>query len=216
MPCKPRWKALTHGQSCKNRRVARAARDHHVRASVERSQKGLGPHHPDEMLAAVDDRAIECRCRVERLYAALAQPLIEKLLGLLRMNQCEPERQFFLAGNFLRDVERPVEMNVCPGCASRADEEGNAEPARAEQHEPQIAFHCHAGKRGLARAEVARAGIGRAGVATDEVRPRRERSFEGRFDKAGAENPGGRQDPHLVHCRSRCAPAQERRSASTG
>lgn len=56
----------------KDRRVTRAASQHHLCPMIERPEIRLGPHHADDARRAVDHRLIERRSRLEGLDAPFA------------------------------------------------------------------------------------------------------------------------------------------------
>ncbi len=161
-------------------------------------RKGSAPIMPTMRSARSIVCASNCGAGIERLDAAFAQPPLEIGLVLLGMDQRELERQRFLARDFPEDVERPFEVGVGARGAGRSDQQRNAEPARADQHQPQVALDRGPRKRRVSRAKMARAGVGRAGVAADEMGRARERPLERRFDESRSQHAGGGKNSELV------------------
>ena len=64
MPRDPFGKAVHQRHRCEDGGVACTAGEDDVRAGLERADEGLGAHHADDVLAAVDRRLVEFRRRM--------------------------------------------------------------------------------------------------------------------------------------------------------
>ena len=186
---------MADGVGGEDRGVAGAAGQHHdACAGVERADERLGAHHADDVRAALDHRLVEVRRRVERLDAVFTEAALEVFLVLLGVYQREVEREAFLGCDLLDEGARAGELGIGAGGAGGADQQRDAEPAGALQHQPQVALDGLAGEHGLAGSEIGGAGIGGASVAADEVRLQAERAFQRGFEKARTAHAGGGYD----------------------